>query len=225
MACVSACVFCVSFHLVSPVVSCNAHLQAGGLICARAKSQSPFCQNGGDQSPDCLCSFQTMFHQMASPLHRSSPITVAELFLTIVITWIWFRTVFNTLFLFGSFYFSLFLYFWSKLYFLSSGKNMCTHYSVLSLLRAVIPYHRKFMIFLQNECNKHSGLWVIDDRKIKQHSSTIQKPILRKMKKLFQCRQSTEPWGLVSWRYGGCPLKSTLAWLSGCCAFKHAFTL
>lgn len=61
--------FSMSASVLSPRVLCNAHLQAGGLICVRVNSGRPLCQSSWEQGFNCLCSFQTVFHQMApSPL-------------------------------------------------------------------------------------------------------------------------------------------------------------
>lgn len=75
------------------------------------------------------------------------------------------------------------------------NKSMCTHYSVLLLLRADISFDRKFMIFLQNECNKPSeiwvALWVINDRKENTFTHISFRSQSYEKMKHFQCLRST----------------------------------
>lgn len=76
LAFVLASAFCVSFRLVSS--SLNAQPSGGRTdLCP---CMHPSCQNSWEQGLDCLCSFQTMCHQMGPPIHlnRSSLISAPK---------------------------------------------------------------------------------------------------------------------------------------------------
>lgn len=80
-ACLGVCVrhlFSVSVSILSLCVSCNAHLQAGGVICVHVNPLRPVCQSIWEQGLDCLIACFTRW----LPLHyyRSSLIVVPKLF-------------------------------------------------------------------------------------------------------------------------------------------------
>lgn len=80
---VSACVFCVTFHLS---VRLSGVMLTFRLVDRSALMQTLLSRSTKATGIEPLIA--SVFHQVASLLRRSSPVTVSGLFLSIVITWI-----------------------------------------------------------------------------------------------------------------------------------------